>query len=212
MSEISWIGLLLSMLLGVATSLVAWLLLQHGLRPRVEISPQMTRRLKRTGEGYVYRIKLVNRRRRRAAVDLHLYVDALLYGRFPGRGSTKRVLRIKTLTQDYGVLSPRGNRVVRLVLGGLPSRDDIDEPDEGVGALHQVLRDPRDYVRVWLVATDSYSGRRSAFQRTYRLDDIVDRFWKPDDSTKLAGPSTQRTEPFVEDESEEPTGDLAIDE
>lgn len=182
------VSLAVALVLGIAASMVAWFLLQHVLRAKLTIAPQISRLWKDDGTS-IYRVKLVNQRKRRSAIDIEVIVDAVLFGRFPRRPRTQQVLKVQTATPSYPVLRAGGNRVIILRLGPLMEKEKLGDAPRG-DELHALLsRDSRDYIRVWVICTDGYSGQRRGFTQKFHVKDIVDRFWIANDSVELGAPT-----------------------
>lgn len=183
------LSLAVALILGIAASMVAWFLLQHALRAKLTIAPQISRFWK-DDDTSIYRVKLVNRRTRRSAIDIEVVVDAVLFGRVPRRPRTQQVLKVPTAMPSYPVLRAGGNRVINLRLGPLVEKAELEDAPKG-DELHALLsRDSKDYIRVWVICSDGYSGQRRAFTQRFHLKDIVDRFWMAGGSVEL-GASTK---------------------
>ena len=104
--------LILGVVLGIASSFVAWFVTARLLRPKLVISPYVSRVDSPDADRrYVYRIKVKNLRRREA-IDLELGADFLTKGVHPNRPGNTNRYEIPIDPPHLRRLKPRGVNVV----------------------------------------------------------------------------------------------------
>ena len=183
-----WISnYLIPLLLGVGASMVGWFALQHWLRPKLKISPEISRLWVGKGEPR-YRFKVMNERKWRAAIDLE--VDAYLW--LPGfherRKATTGIVHLKT--NKVLAIPPKANRLFTIDLRPAERRFEAAGKAFNPLSLESMLSGGQ--LRLWVIATDSYSGHRRAFRARYAGTSTNDRLWKPE-SLELDGSSLAST-------------------
>ncbi len=176
--------LIVGALVGIATSIVSWLMIVHALRPKIRVSNFISRSYGHDDE-LEFRIKLQNGRRWRSAVDLRL--DAYVW--LPGyrRPTSNELIPIDIDGEDFVGLRPGHRKVVRLsvspdrspaiedlAIAGLDvTVEDLLRAALLAGRVNATPVDEEPELRLWLAYTDGYSGvRRASFHR-YTYGDIA---------------------------------------
>jgi len=181
-----WVGhYLIPFGLGVVASMVGWALLQHALRPKISISPEISRM--KTGSGDVrYRLKVVNQRKHRAAIDIEADAYIWIPGFYERRKATNAIIRVAT--SKPLAMSPGSSRLLSLRFDEARRRFEDAGSVFDDSSLETSLGNGE--LRMWIIATDSYSGYRRAFRATYASSSISEHLWKSGSSLEL-----DRTQP-----------------
>lgn len=168
-------GQFLNLMAGVATSLVAWLIVTWLLRPRVEFSEHISRVPKADDPTkFIYRVKVLNKRRyRKVLVDFSCSIR--MKGVHLDRPNNFSVMKVPLGDGDTLRIKPRDFRVVWIH----PERiDELDRylPAE-IGAslrrgslrLDELLTVHLEEasLTVFVRCTDGFSGSQALFERTY---------------------------------------------
>lgn len=144
------------------------------LRPKLSISPAVSR-VDSTGEP-VYRVKIRNDRRWRAAIDVEVKAYLWLPGFYPNQTTTK-IVDVGTSVSEPLVLPPQDSRVIRMRIAEAVATVGGDGRHEGTSSLETLLSGSGrpGQLRIWLTCTDGYSGQRRAFHARYSRGDISPR-------------------------------------
>lgn len=179
-------NILESFLLGMTASAVVWWWAWRGLKPRLGLSPQITRKPIKSEESksYNYRFKIKNMHRninKRHAMDLS-YSAHLRYrkrneaGQFGNWATVPLQLSTKArnVLLDNLIVTFKKHRVSDGIRAHLNPSLDMDELD--VKQLLTHLKDAQIYITC--LATDSYSGSRRGISQNYGANDVVDGYYK----------------------------------
>lgn len=178
------LDLLIASLLGVIASMLAWFVVTHSLRPRLDVSEFISRTFNSDGSAK-FRVKIRNSRRTRNLTDLDVRAYASLPGYFPDRPDNRKVLDLSLTSNELIGMRPNDNRILAF---DLTAALEAVRNDHGIGvdatdpnALHRLLNvgSGAGEVRVWTAFTDGYSGVRRTVFRCYAAADILDRHFHP---------------------------------
>ena len=175
--------LLIAVLLGVIASLLAWFVVAHSLRPKLDVSPFVSRSVGLNDEIH-YRIKIMNARRTRNLVDVR--TDAYLWipGFWPSRPGNNNVVDVPTTSDELIGMRPGDNRILRFDTEAVSVAltDHLNSQAIGSGSLEAMLslgeRSAAE-LRVWIAYTDAYSGVRRASLHRYTSDQIEMSLFAP---------------------------------
>lgn len=185
---------------GVAASGFIWWFVWRGMSPRLGISPQVTRKPNKLHGSRTnsYRFKVKNLRVNQVkhqAMEMTYY--AYLSYKKVKRGEDPHDIRF--LYNNWASirldLATRGrpflmDNVLISFKKHRPSKETrayLDPPAEGdLLTIHELLsRLPEARIRVSCLATDSYSGSRRGFTKTYGINDIVIGRYKSSEVVRL---------------------------
>jgi hypothetical protein len=162
----------LNVVLGLATSFVAWYVLWHLLSPKIELAPFITKREDwRQPERQVYRIKLRNMRRRPC---FETSFDARIRHRSLNPDSNSFDF-IKLPLSAISIFSLETNRVLRIYTTDLDSdsREYLERFGlDGLDLEQLLLQLPESRLTVSCITTDGFSGSRKCFWRHYTSQDV----------------------------------------
>lgn len=175
-SSVFWQALAVGAVSSLLASAVFWAGLQR-LRPRLTISPQITRTGRDAPDtGFRYRFKVVNRSRRAAVdVQIHAYLDV------PRKvlGGDIRVLKKLPVNTTAGSVIPGKHKKDREARHARRVRFDVD--------LDEIWKDDQhSSIRVRVYARDSASGYMGECEQVYPLRKCIqDGTFQFGDSMKI---------------------------
>lgn len=177
---------MVNLLLGIFASLVAWLAINHALRPRIEVSAFISEVPRDTDrQATDYRIKVVNPRRRRVLADLTFDAAIRIPGPFSHAPNNVAVLDlpIHDLEDGLGGLHGGGGRLLRLDLvrlsAGARAIDVLSDAivqelrSEVIGLRELLALHPEATVRLSIGMADGYSGLRRVVMHHYGCEDVL---------------------------------------
>lgn len=181
---------------GLATSVVAWILVELLLRSRIRFSDKISRlESPHSPSGFRYRVKIQNVGLFRDVIDFQAQAAVHVQGLDRERPGTWTVIRLDMSTSARTRLRPSGNAVWSIDPSRLSDHIDrvlrdydqigiADRENRTLGSLLSIegatqrqdgepLAEP--YLRIEALATDGWSGRQSYVRSdAYRLNDILD--------------------------------------
>lgn len=178
------LSLSLAVLLGVASSFLAWFITFRVIRPRIRISTGISRVTAPHNDDYryAYRVKVKNRSTRRRMIDVEFGCTLHLRSVHPELTHNTNVFDVPLSKQTVRRIKPKGERVMRLRLHRLlDEREDLERLPPAVVTL---LRDPgytldglfrvapEAVIRFFVRCNDSFSGAPALEEMEYRSGSI----------------------------------------
>ncbi|MDX6287664.1 MAG: hypothetical protein QOG53_3149 [Frankiales bacterium] len=169
--------------LGLLTSVVAWVITQAFVSPRVDWSQGISKiQSPNSAAGFIYRIKVQNVGWLRSINDLRLYGSVLAKGLDPGRPQTWTRIRFPLSVEDVASLPPGGTRLAAIRLEAMTPQmqrrlrdygyDEI--ADNEARTLEQLFAlQEKSYLVFGLLGSDGWTGVRHYRESPrYGPDDI----------------------------------------
>lgn len=169
----------LGVVIGVAGSFLAWYLTARVIRPSIRIGPQVSRVDGPEGwPQYVYRVKVVNRRRRQA-IDVEFGATLDTKGIHADRIDNWNVYEVPIDSPSTRRLPPRGSRIVWIDLRNahdlirrLPALEATKQRD-GTLRLEELLAlNGGSVLRFFVRCNDGFSGAPCLFEWEYRSGSV----------------------------------------
>lgn len=168
---------------GLALSIVSWLITLRIVRPRIDVSEHISRvKAADPHRDYVYRIKIHNLRRYRAAIDLSVTCRFGAPGFFDDRETNVSNYTIKLGTTELHQLKARKSRIFQLRLHETPNLANRltltgsklgEKLREGTIRLEELLALDKAKLSFSVLCSDSLSNTTSVFDREYRAGAVV---------------------------------------
>ncbi len=174
---------------GLVASFVFWYSLTHWLVPKIQISPKISKLPAKTyRSGYFYQFKIKNPSEGRPAIDLK-FQASIYYPDFPRKGVTnvypipldavnlmellpvikgeRRTRRVRFKIDDHKFCEIHQRRFFPKEIKDCAKQESL--------RLEQLLKISESaFIRVYIAASDEFSGSRKIFKKEYKLEDIVE--------------------------------------
>lgn len=180
--------------LGIVASSVSWLLIQHALRPKIELSEFISKRKAEYSKVFdsEYLIKVANMRRRPATnvmIRCYLRVKGVSAG-------------LPDISTNFLIPVHNESREIPLVKSSWAFRFQLDEFEDAIRSVNGSTKDPLEElmvlgqsrtttIRVVLTYADSYSGISRTTFRDYSSNEIDLRYFQRGKSLSPDGPQVK---------------------